>query len=141
MAHHEHHRHADRHEDARRRERARRQAADAAQAVAALVSGSFYAGGTIDNLLCAAEFVLPKDSPVARMIADVREWQATQVGRNRIVVRFEMLPGATFDAARARERLNERLALAGFGAELDLAFEVVPQLTVDPGTGEITRSD
>jgi hypothetical protein len=69
----------------------------------------------------------------------VREWQATQLERNRIVVRFEMLPGASFDAARARERLEERLALNGFGRDIEVSFEVVPRLAIDPGTGKFRR--
>jgi phenylacetate-coenzyme A ligase PaaK-like adenylate-forming protein len=69
----------------------------------------------------------------------VREWQATQADRNRIVVRFEMLPGQTLDVDRARSRLEERLALNGFGRELDIAFEVVPHLAIDPETGKFRR--
>lgn len=72
-------------------------------------------------------------------LREVREWQATQVGRNRVVVRFEMLPGAKFDEAKARARLNERLALAGFGDEVEVAFEVVPRLGIDAGTGKFRR--
>lgn len=72
-------------------------------------------------------------------LRSVREWQATQEARNRIVVRFEMLPGAVLDLPTARERLNERLALNGFGAELEVSFEVVPRLVADVGTGKFRR--
>jgi phenylacetate-CoA ligase len=69
----------------------------------------------------------------------VREWQATQVERNRIVVRFELLPGATLDAERARSRLEDRLAVNGFGRELEIRFEIVPHLAIDPETGKFRR--
>lgn len=72
-------------------------------------------------------------------LREVREWQATQEDRNRIRVRFEMLPGAALDAEKARTRLAERLALNGFGDELDVQFEVVPRLAIDPGTGKFRR--
>jgi phenylacetate-coenzyme A ligase PaaK-like adenylate-forming protein len=72
-------------------------------------------------------------------LREVREWQATQEDRNRIRVRFEMLPGAALDADKARVRLNERLALAGFGDDLEVRFEVVPRLSIDPGTGKFRR--
>jgi phenylacetate-coenzyme A ligase PaaK-like adenylate-forming protein len=72
-------------------------------------------------------------------LREVREWQAVQLDRNRIAVRFEMLPGAALDAERARARLNDRLALNGFGPELEITFEVVPRLATDPATGKFRR--
>ncbi len=72
-------------------------------------------------------------------LRDAREWQATQLGRNRVVVRFELLSGAALDADGARTRLAERLALAGFGDELEVKFEVVPRLAADAGTGKFRR--
>ena len=72
-------------------------------------------------------------------LRDAREWQATQLERNRVVVRFELLPGAALDADGARTRLAERLALAGFGDELEVGFEVVPRLAADAGTGKFRR--
>jgi phenylacetate-CoA ligase len=72
-------------------------------------------------------------------LREVREWQAVQIDRNRIVVRFEMLPDAALDAERARTRLNDRLAVNGFGPELEIAFEAVPRLAIDPVTGKFRR--
>ena len=72
-------------------------------------------------------------------LRDTREWQATQLDRDRVVVRFELLPGAVLDADEARTRLAERLALAGFGDELQAKFEVVPRLAADAGTGKFRR--
>jgi hypothetical protein len=69
----------------------------------------------------------------------VREWQAMQEDRNRIVVRVELLPGATIDLDRARQRIAERLGMAGFGGEVDFGVEVVPRLAADPGTGKFRR--
>lgn len=69
----------------------------------------------------------------------VREWQATQEGRNRVRVRFELLPGATLDLGRVRRKLDERLGLAGFGGELGVELEVVPHLAIDARTGKFRR--
>ena len=69
----------------------------------------------------------------------VREWQATQEGRNRVRVRFELLPGASLDLAGVRRKLDERLGLAGFGGELGVEMELVPHLASDPGTGKFRR--
>jgi phenylacetate-CoA ligase len=69
----------------------------------------------------------------------LREWQATQEDRNRIRVRFEPLPGAELDLGRVRDRLDHRLALAGFGEELDVEFEVVSRLDADDRTGKFRR--
>jgi phenylacetate-coenzyme A ligase PaaK-like adenylate-forming protein len=72
-------------------------------------------------------------------VRDVREWQAVQVGRNRIAVRVELLPGATLDGARARRKLDERLETVGLRGELEVELEVVPRLTWDPRTGKFRR--
>jgi phenylacetate-CoA ligase len=69
----------------------------------------------------------------------VREWQATQLDGRRVRVRFELLPGAAFDAEAARSRLRERLALAGFQGVPEVLFEVVPRLDADPVTGKFRR--
>ena len=53
--------------------------------------------------------------------------------------RFEMLPGATFDPALARDRLTDRLAAAGFQESPAVEFEVVPRLEADPATGKFRR--
>lgn len=73
-------------------------------------------------------------------LRELREWQVTQEDRNRLRVRFEMMPGAKLDAVNTRERLAERLGLAGFAAgELDIEFEQVPRLAIDAETGKFRR--
>ena len=72
-------------------------------------------------------------------LRDIREWQATQVERNRVVVRIEMLPGAVLDTAKARERLRERLTLNGFGDDLSVEFLEVEKLQIDASTGKFRR--
>jgi phenylacetate-coenzyme A ligase PaaK-like adenylate-forming protein len=69
----------------------------------------------------------------------VREWQAVQLDARRVRVRFEMLPGATFDAEAAQRRLRERLAMAGLEGVPEVEFEVVPRLEADPATGKFRR--
>ena len=70
---------------------------------------------------------------------EVREWQAEQVERNRIVVRLEPIPGATPDLVAARKRLDERLELTGLRQELDIRIESVPHLTTDAHTAKFRR--
>jgi phenylacetate-coenzyme A ligase PaaK-like adenylate-forming protein len=72
-------------------------------------------------------------------LRDVREWQAVQRERNRILVRVEMLPGAALDRARARRKLAERLETVGLRDELEIEMEVVPHLGWDAGTGKFRR--
>lgn len=69
----------------------------------------------------------------------VREWQATQEDRNRVVVRVELLPGATLDRAAAERRIAERLGLAGFRDEVAVDLVIVPRLASDAGTGKFRR--
>jgi hypothetical protein len=45
-----------------------------------------------------------------------------------IAVRLELLPGATLDEARARQKLNERLETVGLRDEVEIELEVVPRL-------------
>jgi len=70
---------------------------------------------------------------------EVREWQAEQVERNRIVVRLEAIPGATPDLAAARKRLDERLELAGLRQDLDIHIEAVQYLATDVRTAKFRR--
>lgn len=69
----------------------------------------------------------------------MREWQAEQAGRNRIVARLEPIPRATSDLAAARKRLDERLELTGLRQELDIRLESVPHLTTDARTAKFRR--
>lgn len=71
-------------------------------------------------------------------LSDLREWQAVQTDRDRILVRFEPLPGATLDLARARRALDRELALYDF-QDVRTEFEVVPRLGADPATGKFRR--
>jgi phenylacetate-coenzyme A ligase PaaK-like adenylate-forming protein len=70
---------------------------------------------------------------------EVREWQAIQEGRNRILVRLELLPGTILDRERARRRLDDRLETVGLRSELEVALEVVPRLEWDARTGKFRR--
>lgn len=72
-------------------------------------------------------------------LRDVREWQAEQVERNRVVVRLEPIPGASPDLTTARSRLDERLAPTGLRPELDISIETVPRLTSDARTSKFRR--
>lgn len=72
-------------------------------------------------------------------LRDVREWQAEQVERNRVLVRLEPLPGASPDLHLARSRLDERLAPTGLRPELDITIETVPRLATDAHTAKFRR--
>lgn len=73
-------------------------------------------------------------------LREAREWQATQVDRNRVVVRLEPLPGATLDLARARKLLDTRLGLAGFTeGDVEVTIETVPHLGVSDRNGKFQR--
>lgn len=72
-------------------------------------------------------------------LRDVREWQAEQVERNRVVVRLEPIPGATPDLTTAQNRLDERLAPTGLLPELDICIETVTRLTTDVHTAKFRR--
>ncbi|HEU5117036.1 MAG TPA: hypothetical protein VFT74_10260, partial [Isosphaeraceae bacterium] len=70
---------------------------------------------------------------------EVREWQAVQVERNRVMVRLELLPGATWDEAHSRRAIDRQLAMYGYLGLLDVGLEVVPRLSADPKTGKFRR--
>ena len=72
-------------------------------------------------------------------LREVREWQAEQVERNRIIVRLEPIPGAAPDLALARTRLDERLATTGLLNDMEISFEVVPRLKTDAHTAKFRR--
>ncbi|WP_406693505.1 phenylacetate--CoA ligase family protein [Singulisphaera sp. Ch08] len=71
-------------------------------------------------------------------LRDVREWQAIQRDRHRVVVRLEPLRGATVDLTRARKALDRELTTYDF-QDVQVEFEVVPQLAADPATGKFRR--
>jgi phenylacetate-coenzyme A ligase PaaK-like adenylate-forming protein len=72
-------------------------------------------------------------------VREVREWQAVQIGRNRIRIRLEPLPGAAVDEAHARRMLDRELALYDFQRLLQVDLEVVPRLTADAASGKYRR--
>jgi phenylacetate-coenzyme A ligase PaaK-like adenylate-forming protein len=71
-------------------------------------------------------------------LREVREWQAIQVDRDRVLVRLEPLPGAELDLRRARQAIDRELGMYDFG-DVQVDFEVVPRLTADPETGKYRR--
>ncbi|MDI1315337.1 hypothetical protein [Prosthecobacter sp.] len=72
-------------------------------------------------------------------LREVREWQAEQVERNHIIIRLEPIPGATPDLPLARTRLDERLTITGLLHDIQITFEVVPQLTTDAHSAKFRR--
>ena len=72
-------------------------------------------------------------------LREVREWQAEQVERNRVIVRLEPMPGAAPDLTTARTRLDARLAATGWQHELHISFEVVPRLMTDAHSAKFRR--
>lgn len=72
-------------------------------------------------------------------LREVREWQAEQVERNRIIVRLEPIPGARPDLTLARTRLDERLTLTGLLQDVHISFEVVQQLMTDTSSFKFRR--
>lgn len=71
-------------------------------------------------------------------VNELREWQAIQTGRNRVLVRLEPLPGTTIDLARTRRALDRELTLYDF-QDVQVDLEIVPRLTADPRTGKYRR--
>ena len=69
----------------------------------------------------------------------LREWQATQLSDNRIQVSLEPLPGASLDLHAVRERLYQRLQLAGWPQLPEIEFNVVTRLAADAHTGKFRR--
>jgi phenylacetate-coenzyme A ligase PaaK-like adenylate-forming protein len=70
---------------------------------------------------------------------DAREWQALQAEQNLLLVRVEPLPGAAFDAEKARHVLKQQLELFGLPRGVAIEVEVVPRLMPDPVTGKFRR--
>lgn len=75
---------------------------------------------------------------IFEFLKEVREWQASQVGPNRIQVRLEPIPGATLDLARARQVLDRELRQYEF-RNLQLDLLSVPRIEPDPVTGKQRR--
>jgi phenylacetate-coenzyme A ligase PaaK-like adenylate-forming protein len=70
---------------------------------------------------------------------EVREWQAVQVERNKVVVKLELLPGQTLDEAHAWWSLERQLRMYDFLGKLDVTLQVVPRLVSDQGSGKFRR--
>lgn len=71
-------------------------------------------------------------------LRDVREWQAIQWERHRVLVRLEPLPGTVLDLTRARQAIDRELTTYDF-QDVQVEFEVVPKLAADPETGKFRR--
>jgi phenylacetate-CoA ligase len=69
----------------------------------------------------------------------IREWQAVQLGSNRILVRIEKVGGEPLDVESVKGRLHDRLNKAGFGSGLSVVFEFVNRLNADRKTGKFKR--
>jgi phenylacetate-CoA ligase len=72
-------------------------------------------------------------------LRDIREWQAVQEDRNRILVRLERLPGMEIDVEAVRARLDERLHSVGLAEHVEVRYEVVDHLAWDWRTGKFRR--
>ncbi len=72
-------------------------------------------------------------------IREVREWQAVQTDRNRIRLKVELLPRATFDEERAWTVLNRQLEAYDFRGLVQVSLERVRALPPDPKTGKLKR--
>jgi phenylacetate-CoA ligase len=71
-------------------------------------------------------------------LSELREWQAVQTDRDRVLVRLEPLPGAELDLARARRMLDRELTEYGY-SDVRTDLEIVPRLEADPETGKFRR--
>jgi phenylacetate-coenzyme A ligase PaaK-like adenylate-forming protein len=69
----------------------------------------------------------------------IREWQAVQYDRNRIVLRLEPLPGAEIDLSQVQAGLRERLESVGLADHLQVDFQLVDRLDWDRRTGKLRR--
>jgi len=112
----------------------------AAQAIAGMVSASFLPACTLDSVVFSAQFGLPKECAVARLIEDLREWQAAgetwQHTRERILERYgcgefndyhvvPQLAGAIMALLAGENELSKSLAIAasaGWGTASNLGI-------------------
>ena len=72
-------------------------------------------------------------------LREVREWQAIQTERNRVEVRLELIPGASYDPERTRHLIHRELSEHGYQGLLEVEVKVVPRLLPDPKTGKFQR--
>jgi phenylacetate-CoA ligase len=73
------------------------------------------------------------------MVPEIREWQAIQEERNRILVRLEVLPGAALERSRPWQLLQDQLDSLGLSDAVHLEVQFVPRLEPDPVTGKFRR--
>ena len=66
----------------------------------------------------------------------VREWQAVQLGPNRIEIRLELLAGAVLNQETAEPVIVQKLEELGLPAQVKTAVRIVPSLSADPVTGK-----
>jgi phenylacetate-coenzyme A ligase PaaK-like adenylate-forming protein len=70
---------------------------------------------------------------------EVREWQAAQVERNRIVIRLEPVVGVRMDVEKIAEQFGRQLALYRFDGLVRWEMTVVDHLGPDPRSGKFRR--
>jgi phenylacetate-CoA ligase len=70
---------------------------------------------------------------------EVREWQAVQTARNRVLIRLELLAGATLDAPHTWAAINRQLAMYDLSGRLQISLELVDRLAPDAKTGKFRR--
>ncbi len=69
----------------------------------------------------------------------VREWQAVQLGPNRIEIRLELLPGAVLSQETAEQVIVQKLDELGLPAQVKTAVRIAPSLNADPVNGKLRR--
>ncbi len=72
-------------------------------------------------------------------LPEVREWQAVQQERNRVLVRLELSPGTSLERERALRVLRFQLGQMDLDEVVEVEVECVPRLGPDPATGKLRR--
>jgi phenylacetate-coenzyme A ligase PaaK-like adenylate-forming protein len=72
-------------------------------------------------------------------LQQVREWQAVQIERNRIVLRLELLPTASLTPASAQRLFRQKLLESGLPSQVAVDVRIVPMLAPDPITNKFRR--
>ena len=72
-------------------------------------------------------------------LGQIREWQAIQTERNRLVVRLELLPHSAFSTCSGEATLQRMFRDNGLPCEVAVDIRVVPALTPDLATSKFKR--
>jgi phenylacetate-coenzyme A ligase PaaK-like adenylate-forming protein len=72
-------------------------------------------------------------------LGQIREWQAIQTERNRLVVRLELLPGSAFSIDSGEVTLQRMFRENGLPCEVTVDVRVVPALAPDSVTSKFKR--